>query len=74
MIAVILYEHIISAVLSISRYDHKFRKERKCKRMKRSALAKVLAKLGTSAAKKAAGSASQFGYHQAKEPTNLKKD
>ncbi len=41
--------------------------------MKRSALAKVLAKIGTSAAKKAAGSASQFGYHQAKEPAALKK-
>ena len=41
--------------------------------MKKTALAKVLSKSGTTAAKKAAGSASQFGYHQAKEPTNLKK-
>lgn len=41
--------------------------------MKKTALAKVLSKIGTTAAKKAAGSASQFGYHQAKEPTNLKK-
>ena len=38
--------------------------------MKKTALAKVLSKIGTTAAKKAA---SQFGYHQAKEPTNLKK-
>ena len=41
--------------------------------MKKTALAKVLSKIGTTAAKKASGSASQFGYHHAKEPTNLKK-
>ena len=41
--------------------------------MKKTDYTTVLSKIGTTAAKKAAGSASQFDYHQAKEPTNLKK-
>lgn len=36
-------------------------------------ISKVLANVALSAAKKAAGAASQWGTHQAKEPAELKK-
>lgn len=36
--------------------------------MKTTIITELLAKVGMTAAKKAAGTASQFGYHQAKEP------
>lgn len=36
-------------------------------------ISNVLARVALSAAKKAAGAASQWGQHQAKEPSDLKK-
>jgi len=42
--------------------------------MKKSIIAHIAAKIGKSAAVKAAGTASQFGYHQPKEPKSLRKD
>ncbi len=41
--------------------------------MKKMNIAKLAAKFGKFAAVKAAGTASQFGYHQPKEPKSLKK-
>lgn len=42
--------------------------------MKKMNVAKIAAKIGKSAAVKAAGTASQFGFHQPKEPKSLRKD
>lgn len=42
--------------------------------MKKANIAKIAAKIGKSAAVKAAGTASQFGFHQPKEPKSLRKD
>ncbi len=40
--------------------------------MKKTAIAKIAAKIGKIAAVKAAGNVSHYGYHQPKEPEILK--
>lgn len=42
--------------------------------MKKMNIAKLAAKIGKYAAVKAAGTASQFGFHQSKEPESLRKN